>query len=73
PVTALSNPAKFQDCALRQVIYTASRWWFEGGVGGTFQGSLAKSKNSVISIWAASRRVKLGELNRVSPFGFFRT
>lgn len=37
-----------------------------GGVGGVFQGALAKSKNSVMSGWAASRAVKLGSPNRVS-------
>ena len=37
-----------------------------GGVGGVSHGGLLKSKNSVISGWAASRSVSVGRLKRVS-------
>ena len=37
-----------------------------GGVGGAIHGGFAKSKNSVISICAASRLVRLGRLKRAS-------
>ena len=37
-----------------------------GGVGGASQGGLLKSKNSVMSIWCASRAVRLGTPNRSS-------
>src|SRR5215469_2209528 len=37
-----------------------------GGAGGVVQGTLTKSKNSLISGWAASRAVRLGRRKRVS-------
>src|SRR5262249_55036559 len=37
-----------------------------GGVGEKVLGALMKSKNSVMSGWAASRRLRLGSLNRFS-------
>jgi len=37
-----------------------------GGVGGVAHDMLAKSKNSVMSGWAASRAVRFGSLKRVS-------
>lgn len=37
-----------------------------GGDGGVIHGGFVKSKNSVMSIWAASRAVRFGTLNLVS-------
>ena len=63
----LSNLQPHTIGSRKLIQVTRSQWWAgSGGVGGVLQGTFTKSKNSVISICAASRLVRLGRLNRVS-------
>src|SRR6185437_7748478 len=62
-----SLAACWQRCIYCNCVYSHGRLvGCVGGVGGVIQGTLTKSKNSLMSICAASRLVRLGKPKRVS-------